>query len=150
MKYTAEENKEWDELYEYVRQEIMGYDLTKSLSKLMILKLKEFRHGTIMANKHQNMKFAYNFKDVLLTFKLYKSNILNVFSYKEFKNENGKFLYALAIIKNNINDVVLALEKKKKIDDEIENTDLSHVENKGANYKKKTKELKNERLKNLW
>ena len=37
---SKQEKADWDELYEYVRTEVMGYDQNQSLSSEMVLRLK--------------------------------------------------------------------------------------------------------------
>lgn len=149
MKYSEEDIKEWDELYDYVRYKVMGYDLTMKLSKYMILRLKELRHGTMMANQYQDMKYAYTYKEVLLAFKFSKPIIDKAFSHKSFDNENLKFGYALAIARDNINEIKLINKRKEETDKKIKSIKLNSEEIKESNYKKKNKKV-SDRLKKIW
>ena len=53
-KMTDEELKQWDELYCYVRDEVLKYDEVsgKKFPKEMILRLKGLHEGKFMANNN--------------------------------------------------------------------------------------------------
>ena len=107
-------NSDWDNLYEYVRSEIMGYDKTQSLSKYMILRLKGLMTGKYIENKKIKNISDYSYKILLYTFKFCSLNIRYSMQSNTFKDENHKFNYILKIIENNINDTYLKLKKCKQ------------------------------------
>lgn len=134
------ENQKWDDLYQYIRKEIMNYPMTQPLSKHFVLRLKGLRKGKFIANNKSNSLGEYDFEIILLTFKINKLNILNGMNRTEFNNEQHKINYIMTIIENKINDTVAMLEAKKKTDEKIENLEIVANEN-VAKYKKKTKKI---------
>lgn len=71
-------------------------------------------------------------------------------SGKTFESEKHKINYICAIIKDNINDVYEMVRRKEKHDQKVANMDIGILTHKAAHYRTKTKELKNDKLKNLW
>lgn len=51
VKMTDVEKQEWDELYRYVKKEILFYDDNQSLSSFICTKLKGIRTGKFIENK---------------------------------------------------------------------------------------------------
>ena len=75
---------------------------------------------------------------------------MSALSSKTFENESYKFNYICKIVENNINDVYLRVMKAKKSEESIQKMDTDILSHNGGTYQKKTEELKNERLKELW
>lgn len=146
MKMCDEERKEFDELYYYVKDEILGED--KAVPKYMVLRLKGLHEGKFMANKNTTPMASYDYSTILLTFKFCKYQILSK-SYKEFKDEQHKFNYMMAVVEANINDMVDRVKNVKKAQEKGESINVSINEDK-ATYRKKTKSTTNEKLKHLW
>lgn len=145
------DNEEWKLLYEYVKKEILEYESSKKVPRTMVLRLRGLRDGNFMSNKHNKNKLAdYGYDIILLTFKLNKITIKNGISNKsKFKDESHMINYIMAIVESKINDTLDRINKAKKSQNKAEVIDINNeVENK-ATYKKKTKEVKNSRLKEL-
>lgn len=142
------EQEEWNKLYTYVKEKILKYPKELSLSKTQMFALKELREGKLLINGSKQEYKGYTYFDIYSTFVLYQSNILNSIKGKAFKNENTKFRYIIAIIKNNINDVVLRrLEKEdneKRIDDIQLSSNVTYDYVKKSNINKKVIRLLDE------
>lgn len=147
-KMTDNEKKIWFDMCDYIKYEILEYSKDMKFPKHLALRLKGLNEGNFIAKKCINPQANYTFDDIWLTFKIHKYDILNAFKSKEFKNENNKINYMMVIIESNINEVVLRRSKIEKSKEKTKNIDV--IENNGAEYKKKTEETKNERLKDLW
>ncbi len=146
-----QELKDWDSLYQYVKKEIMKYGDDMKLPKYMVLRLKGLNKGQFIANKSQKTYANYSFNIILLTFKACKQDILKYTSQNIFKDEKHRFNYIMTIIENNINEIVLRLDNKKNQEEKIENLKIDNIQdNKSAKYTKKTKEIQNDRLNELW
>jgi hypothetical protein len=147
-------NKEWKDwclLYEYVKKEILKYDNNMKLPKFIVLRLRGLNSGRFMANKRQKPYAHYGYDVILLTFKACKQDILKYTSQNVFKNEQHKFNYIMVIIENNINDIVLRLKNSQKQKEKIRAIDTDIIQRDDiAKYKKKTKEITNKRLNDLW
>lgn len=144
-----QEQEEWIELYEYVKKEILKYDDNMKLPKFLILRLKGIKDGKFIANKNTQTLGDYTFKIVLMTFKINKFEIINAISSSgKFKDEKHKINYMMAIVESKINDTYIRLNKIKKSETDGESIEVAINEDK-AIYKKKTKEVKNSRLKGL-
>ena len=69
---TDLEKKQWDELYQYVKTEILHYDSNQSIPKNIILRLKGMQNGKLMANKKTQNNAEYSYEIILYTFKICK------------------------------------------------------------------------------
>ena len=147
---NSEEKRQWDELYQYVRKEILQYDDKQSIPSNLVLRLKGLSTGKLIENRAIEDKAEYSYEIILYTFKLYKSNILSAIKTKDFKNEMSKFLYICAIIENNINDVYLRIVNAKKSQEKTESMNVENLSHGGAEYQSKTGNTTNEKLKDLW
>lgn len=148
-KMTEQEIAEWDELYQYVRKNILGYDENQKVPQYMVIRLKGLREGNYMANRRLPKNANYPYPTILNTFKLCYRDIKYAMSHKSFKNENHKVNYIMAVIESNLNDVYLKMKKKKEEDRAAEKASINMIPDASAMYKKKSKkESKN--LSDLW
>lgn len=112
--------EKWLELCNYVKTQVLQYDEHMKLPKFVILRLRGVAKGQFIANNKAEKHAEYPYSVVLLTFQASIVNIKQAIIMKEFKNEQNKFNYIMAIVENNINDVykrVLKMEEaNKKID----------------------------------
>lgn len=143
-------NEEWDELYQYIKHDIIGYS-DKAIPKYMILRFRGLADGKFMANKKTKPMATYEYTDILMTFKINKIKIHNAMRSVEFKDERHMFNYIMVIIEGSINDVVDMLKRKAKSETKTENVEVASivVEDK-AEYKKKTKNKESKLLNDLW
>lgn len=150
MKKDSQEWKDWCELFEYVKKNVMCYDENMKLPKFMILRLKGLSEGKFIANKKSKPLARYSFKTILITFKLCKNSISNYImkNNTSFKDEKHKFNGIMVIIENEINNTVLRLSKIKKSEEKTKNLELKHQTNNSATYTKKGNKTKN-KLKKL-
>jgi len=145
---TAEEKKEWADLYEYVKINVMGYE-DKVMPKQFILRLRGLADGKFMANKNVKAQASYTFKEILLTFKLSNAKIQDYIIRTSFSNEQHKFNGIMVIVESEINNTKAILERKDKSVKKSEAMDLSHQSSDQANYKTRGKITSNEKLKGL-
>jgi hypothetical protein len=146
-------DKDWCNLYEHVKKEIMGYNENFKLPKAMILRLKGLSEGKFMANKKQKPMASYDFKTILITFQICKVKILDWFKTNntKFKDEMHKFNSAMIFVENEINDVVIRLNNTIKNNEKVETMKLDNINNEGAEYKSKQNNNKtNKILDELW
>ena len=148
-KMTKQELEEWNDLYEYVKKDILKYDEKLALPKNLVLRLKGLQQGKFIANKKTKALGDYSFKIILMTFKINKYEIVNALADKsKFKDESHMINYMMAIIEKKINDTYSRLNRLEKSQEKGEKLEITTSENK-AEYKHKTKEVKNSRLKEL-
>jgi hypothetical protein len=147
-KKKVEDYDDFDLLYQYVKKDVLGYEDNFNLPKYMIYKLKEMETGRMYANTTHTSKYSYTYKEILETFKEQKSVIDKAFIYNTFENEKHKFSYAMAIVKNSINDFIIGVRNAEKQKLKVENEDVEFVENVKAEYKKTDKKI-NSRLNDL-
>ena len=112
-KVTDKGKQDFDKLYQYVKK-ILGYSDDMALPKFMVLRLKGLTEGKFMANKKTKSKASYDYYTIYLTFIYCKDKIQKALQTKKFTNEQNKFNYIMAIVENNINDVVIKLKNAKK------------------------------------
>ena len=144
---TEEEKEQWDELYSYVKG-LMGYDDKTSLSRTEVLKLKGLTRGQFIANNNQQELAEYSFYEILVTFKICKFDIIRGFRSNSFKSNGHKFNYMIKIVDGSLSTVRERLRNRQKQEERIEQIEVNTGEE-IAEYKKKSKEVKNKRLKGL-
>ena len=148
-KMTDEELKQWDELYCYVKDEVLKYDELsgKKFPKDMILRLKGLHEGKFMANNNIKSLGNYSFDVILMTFKFCKLDIMIAMRSVEIKDETHMINLIMKIVEKNINTVVDKLKIKNETEKRMLNAELN--EGTKLTYKKKSKEVTNKRLKDL-
>ena len=144
--------KEWLELCDYIHKEILQYDKKMKFPKFAVYRLKGLAEGNFMANKAIKPNGEYDFKTILYTFKICKSKIMQGFKANQtkFNNEQHKFNYAMVVIENEINDVVLRLKRAKKAEKKTIDIELENQLHESADYKRRTKDNKSKILNDLW
>lgn len=147
---TSIEKEQWDKLYQYVKKEILLYDNSQSIPSNLILRLKGLTKGKYMENRNTEDKADYSYEIILYTFQICKPSIMSALASRTFDSELYKFNYICKIVESNINDVYLRVMKAKKTEENIEAMDTSILSHDGGKYQKKTEELKNKRLNELW
>ena len=144
---SEEEKRDWNELYSYVKG-LMGYDDKTSLSRTEVLKLKGLTRGQFIANNNQQELAEYSFYEILVTFKICKFDIIRGFRSNSFKSNGHKFNYMIKIVEGNLSTVRERLKSRERQEERIASIEINTVEE-IAEYKKKSKEVKNKRLKGL-
>ena len=79
-KMTEEEKMVWDELYTYVRKNIMGYDDNQALSSTMVLRLKGLLTNKFMENNNIQSTANYSYDTILNTFKYSSQTNILIFA----------------------------------------------------------------------
>ena len=129
---AQKERREFDELYQYVKKEIMRYDDNQLLPNYFIHKLQALKVGDFIVKRNSKVtgvNKGYPFPIILMTFKFKKNDILNAISDRsKFKNEKGMIDYIMAIISNSINDVYLKLKEREQSNKRIENVEVTAVQ----------------------
>lgn len=147
---TSIEKEQWDKLYQYVKTEILLYDSSQSIPSGLVLRLKGLAKGKYIENRSIGDKADYSYEIVLYTFQICKPSIMSAISNKIFESESSKFHYICKIVENNINDVYLRVQRAKKSEENIDKLDTNILSHNGGGYQKKTGELRNKRLNELW
>jgi len=142
------EELDFDKLYQYVRKEIFNYDENQALPRSIYLGLRGFKTGKIVENNNIKATANYPYEVVLLTFIYCKKSIDYRLKTINFKTEKQAFNYISKIIRDNLNEVYVKYKtkaKEKELVNKIENVEVSKVE-----YKKRSEDIKNNKLKELW
>lgn len=125
--FLEKEKNELDSLIEYIKK-IYNIEIIPSS---FYIRLQDIRNGNDTYNKVKKSKKGYRYKLVEYT---YKKNLKEIQrTLPNIKGDtNSQLLYGLAIVRNNINDVVKDLkakQKRKKELDKIKNeTIVTHIE----------------------
>ena len=147
-KMTEEEKKDWNELCEYFKKEILGYGDDMKFPKFLALRLKGLQTGNFIVNKNNKLQGNYTFQEILLTCKYSKLDIMIGFRSNSFVDEKHKINYAMSIIESNLNTIKERLKSRERQEERIASIEKNTGEE-IAEYKKKSKEVKNKRLKGL-
>lgn len=146
---SAKEKKDWEALYFYVKN-LLGYDENQSLSSTMVLRLKGLLTNKFIENKNIENSANYSYEVILNTFKFCSPDIYKALRTNNFKDEMHRFNYILKIVEKNINTVYLRMKNIEKTKEEAKNTTIDTVNHTGAEYQRKTKEVNNKLLNDLW
>ena len=150
-KETPEQKKAWEELYEYVKTKVMGYDENQSLSRDMVLRLKGLLTGKFMANKNIESNANYSYETILNTFKYCKPDIDRALRTNNWANEMHRFNYILKIIEKNINTVYMKMKQKDTVKEKIEEVDTTIANYVGVEYQsKQNNRNKEDKFADLW
>ena len=147
-KLTEKEKQDWDNLYQYVRKNIMGYDENQSLSSAMVLRLKGLLTNKFMENNNIKDGANYSYETILNTFKFCYLDIQKALRTNNFKDESHKFNYVLKIVEKSINDVYMKMKNLERAKEEAKNTTVEVSTHTGAEFK--PKEKKTDKFSNLW
>ena len=85
-----------------------------------------------------------------MTFKAYKTQIINAIRNKNFDSERKQMTYVCTIVRDKLNDVYTRYLNAQKTQEKIERVDTSIMEYEGAEYQSNTKKKTNKRLEGLW
>jgi hypothetical protein len=148
-KMTEKEKQDWDSLYFYVKN-LLGYDENQALSSTMVLRLKGLLTNKFIENNNIESTANYSYEVILNTFKLCSPDIQKALRTNSFKDERHRFNYVLKIVEGNINNMYMRMKNIERAKEEAENTTVESVNHTGAEYQRKTKEVSNKLLDNLW
>ncbi len=148
----AKINEGWNELYEYVKRDVLGYSGCMQLSSHTRNSLQRLRNGGIIRVNGKITNNGYPYKIILLTFKVKKNDIDRSIESKHFDSEIQKINYIMAIIKNSINDVYIRYMEREKRDAMI--SKQKEIEFKSSNkveyIKKSEVNNKNDLFNDIW
>lgn len=140
---STKDKKEWDQLYEYVRSNVMGYDSNQSLSRDMVLRLKGLLSNKFIENNNVEDTANYSYETVLNTFKFCLTDIQKGLRSNSFNDERHKFNYILKIVESNLNNVYVRMKNVEKAKTTTETVDVSVATHTGAKYQRKTQSSSN-------
>ena len=132
-------NQEFFDLCKYI--EIFKYDENQKLKQASCLQLRGLVNGKDFGHREYNGESKYPIKSVLIAFQINKNKILNSIQGKNFTNEISQMRYICKIMR---------LKNAEKTQESIQNMDTDILSHNGGTYQKKTEDLKNERLNELW
>lgn len=147
-KMTKEEKAAWEDLYYYVKSNIMGYDENQALSSTMVLRLKGLLTNKFIENNNITSTANYSYETILNTFKFCSPEISKALRTNRFADEMHKFNYVLKIVEKNINTVYIKMKNAQKAKEEARNTAVEVPTHTGAEFK--PKEKKENKFSNLW
>ena len=147
-KMTEEEKIAWENLYNYVKINIMGYDENQALSSTMVLRLKGLLTNKFIENNNIQSTANYSYDTILNAFKYSFLDIQRVLRTNNWANEMHKFNYILKIVEKNINTVYVRMKNAERAKEEAKNTTVEVLTHTGAEFK--PKEKKKDKFTNLW
>ena len=148
-KMSEEQKIAWENLYYYVKN-LLGYDENQALSGTMVLRLKGLSTNKFIENNNIKDGANYSYEVILNTFKFCSPQIGKALKTNSWTNEMHRFNYILKIVESNINNVYLRMKNIQKNKEEAKNTTIDTANHIGADYQRKTKEVNNKLLNDLW
>ena len=143
-KMSEEEKRDWNELCEYFKKEILGYGDDMKFPKFLALRLKGLQTGNFIVNKNNKLQGNYTFQEILLTCKYSKLDIMIGFRSNSFADEKHKINYAMSIIESNLNTIKERLKQREQAEQKIESvevTEKSTIKYVNKNKKKRKNKL---------
>ncbi len=147
-KMTEEEKIAWENLYNYVKRNIMGYDDNQALSNTMVLRLKGLLTNKFIENNNIKSTANYSYETILNAFKYSTLDIQRALRTNNFKDESHKFNYILKIVEKNINTVYVKMKNAEKAKEEAKNMTIEAPTHTGAEFK--PREKKKDKFTDLW
>ena len=147
---SKQEKEKWDELYEFVRVKVLGYDENQSLSKNMVLRLKGMLNGKFMANNSTEDNANYSYDVVINTFKYSMPDIQRALNNVSFADEGHKFNYIMRIVDGNLNTVYMKMKRAEKVKKETIKETFIADNHKAVEYKPIKKTIKKDKFSDLW
>lgn len=152
MKVGSEQKKQFNEIYDYVRYELLKYDKGMKLPNSFIYRLYGIacgRHSYRAPNKkiEEDMPIVYPFPIILATLIKCKAKILHSFKTYAFNDENHRINYIFKVIEENINGTKMEYDRRQKEKEKLDNVDAERLSREVQSYNKQT-ELK-EKFKEL-
>lgn len=141
------ETDDWDELYQYVKKDILGYSEGQILSRFQVRILRNLRNGEYVVRNKKMINKGYPYKVILYTFKLKKKDILSSIYGKTFNDEKHKFNYIMVIVINSINDIYKRYLNSLK--DKTEKDINISIEDKKEIFKKNMESKPDNKVKDL-
>ena len=146
---SKEEIKQWNELCEYVKKEILKYGDDTKFPRFLALRLKGLANGQYIVNNNQKLQGKYTFYEIKITFMYCKQDILYGFSKNVFEDENHKISYMMKIVELQLNTIRERLRSKQRQEERIEQIEVNTGES-NIKYVNKNKDKNiNNRLKGL-
>ena len=148
-KMSKEEKRDWNELCEYVKKEILKYGDDTKFPRFLALRLKGLANGQYIVNNNQKLQGKYTFYEIKITFMYCKQDILYGFSKNVFEDENHKISYMMKIVESSLNTIRERLRSKQRQEERIEQIKVN-TEESNIKYVNKNKDKNiNNRLKGL-
>lgn len=139
MKITQQEKEDFNQVYEYLKNDILSYSSDMKLSRKMIQRIYGTAFGEMYHNTNKEVPFIYSFKIILATFIFCKDKIRYCLETMRFKDEDHMVNTIFKIIDNNINTIKMLADKKIEQDKKLEGVDLSYMEREVQPYKSQDK-----------
>ena len=124
-KMSAEEVRQWNELYSYVHDVIMGYDEKTALDRYFVLRLKGLKEGMFIANNKTKLYGEYTFQEILATFMYCKSEIVKGLTFNDFKDNQHKINYIMFLVELQLNMIRERIRNKAKEEKQIEQIEIA-------------------------
>lgn len=146
-------NKDFLELCSYIEKEILNYDNKQKLQKAAVLRIRGLSKGQVVANNTHEQYGEYPYEVILIAFKVYKNQIKNAISNKNFDSESKAIGYISAIVRDKLNDVYSRVINAKKSQEKIESINTEAITYQGAEYQSRNDNEKNNKknkFEDLW
>ena len=124
-KMSKEEKEQWDKLYFYVHDVIMGYDEKTALDRYFVLRLKGLKEGKFIANNKTKLYGEYTFQEILATFMYCKSEIVKGLTFNDFKDNQHKINYIMFLVELQLNMIRERIRNKAKEEKQIEQIEVA-------------------------
>ena len=124
-KMSEEEKEQFNELYSYVHDVIMGYDEKTALDRYFVLRLKGLKEGKFIANNKTKLYGEYTFQEILATFMYCKSEIVKGLTFNDFKDNQHKINYIMFLVELQLNMIRDRIRNKAKEEKQIEQIEIA-------------------------
>lgn len=146
---TEEENRLFDEIYDYFRYKILEYDEGQSLPSSVVLRLKGMLEGKYMMNYDIESRANYSYEVLLNALKYSLVDIHNGFRKNTFADDKHRVNYALKVVEENLNTVYMKMKNIEQAREKLDKVDTTIIMHEGAEYQVEKKKISN-RLNDLW
>lgn len=150
-KMSEKEKKDWLDLCDYIKYDLLSYSKEMKIPKYLVLRLKGLAEGNFISNKKIKPNATYTYEEILITSKLCTPKIKNYFldNSAKINDEKHRINLILMFLESEINDVVLRLKNKKAAEQKMEQFTFESYTSNKADYKSEALNVK-DKFQKLW
>ncbi len=120
-KTTDEEQRWFDALYMYVKNEVLELDPKLNLNQYTVLRLRGMAQGCFVGKDRETQDLTYGYRVVLAAFCQMAPLIKYGFQTKTFNNMQHKVNWMMSVVEPHLNEIYINEESERKRIEDLSN-----------------------------
>ena len=118
---SPEEERWWDALYMYVKNDVLEMDPKLNLNQYTVLRLRGMAQGCFVGQKREDCDLTYGYRVVLAAFSKMTPLIKYGFQTKTFNNLQHKVNWMMSVVEPHLNEIYVEEESERKRIEDLQN-----------------------------